>query len=222
MKKQSIIQAILDAIDDTDDSMNKHMNQLIKWSKYCEKAIGSLNGYPMKSSLITVTGSSIIVPDDCYRVYRIFLGDFTDELNLRYQELGSIKIHVENVSDDLELEYVWQDLSYSVINKLLWEEIGDKVSLIDEYDEQDVTILYQYIETDQKGYWLVNDSHIEAIKRYLIYMIAKKYMFKNFKSSKLTRNSDIMMLNEYKRDYNVGIRNARAQDQKESTIDTRG
>ena len=212
----------MNAIDETDDSMNQHMNQLIKWAKYCEKAIGSLNGYPMKASLMTVTGSSITTPDDCYMVRALFLGDFTAELNLRYYDMGTVTIHVENIEEDLELEYVWQDLSYSVINKLLWEEVGDKLSLVDVYDEQQVTMLYQYIETDQKGYWIVNDSHIEAVKRYLIYMIAKKYMFKNFKSSKLTRNSDIVMLNEYKRDYNVGIRNARAEDQKESTIDTRG
>jgi hypothetical protein len=197
------------------------MNQLIKWSKYCEKAIGSRNGYPMKASLMTVAGSSITTPDDCYNVYALFLGDFTGELNLRYQELGSVRIHVENVSDYFGLEYVWQDLSYSPINKLLWEEIGDKLSLTDEYDQQDLTILYQYIETDQKGYWLINDSHIEAIKRYLIYMIAKKYMFKNFKSSKMTRNTDIIMLKDYYRDYNIEIRNARAEDQKESIIDTR-
>lgn len=222
MKKQSIMQAVMNAIDETDDSMNKHMNQLIKWARYCEKAIGSLNGYPMKSVLLTVTGSSITQPDDCYKVYKLFLGDFTDELNLRYQDIGCVKINVENIDEDAQLEYVWQDLSYSTINKLLWEEIGDKLSLADEYDQQDVTMLYQYIETDQKGYWLVNDSHVEAIKRYLIYMIAKKYMFKNFKSSKLTRNSDILMLRNYERDYNIGIRNARAEDQKESTIDTLG
>jgi len=220
MKKQSIIQAVIDAIDDTDDSMNKHMNQLIKWAKYIEKQIGSLNGYPLKSVLLNVAGSSLDMPDDCYKVYKIFLGDFISETNLRYADLGQVTIHVENIDDTNDLENVWQDLSYASINKLLWEEIGNKISLVDDYDAQDVTVLYFYIETDQKGYWLVNDSHLEAIKRYLIYMMAKKYMFKNFKSSKLTRNADIMMVNEYKRDYNIAIRNARAEDQKESPVDS--
>ena len=84
MKKKSIIQPILDAIDETDGSIARHMNQLIKWAKYIEKEIGSLNGYAFKSELFTVIGSSIILPSDCYRVHKLFLGDFTETANLRY------------------------------------------------------------------------------------------------------------------------------------------
>jgi hypothetical protein len=222
MKKQSIIQAILDAIDETDGSIAKHMNQLIKWAKYCEKSIGSLNGYPFKAAFFTVTGSAITLPDDCYRVKALFLGNQTDKLNLRYADPGSRVISVDNRSDDTDLEYVWEGLSSQAINKVLWEEVGDILSLPDQFETTEMTVLYQYIQTDEKGYWVVNDSHIEAIKRYLIYMISKKFLFRNFKSSKMTRANDLLIVDQYKKDYSVAIRNARAEDGKESPLDTRG
>lgn len=222
MKKVSIIQPILDAVDETDDSIVKHMNTLIKWAKYCEKAIGSVNGYPVKQTLAVVTGVTMKLPDDCYRPLCLFLGDLTETLNLRYAENGLQTIHVENLSDDEQLEHVWDDLAYPANKQLQWEEIGDSLSLVDELNNQDVTLVYQYIQTDMQGYWLVNDSHVEALKRYIIYQIAKKYQFKNFKSDKLTRQADIAMVKEYERLYSVAIRNARALDTHESQIDTRG
>lgn len=222
MKKVSLIQPILDAVDETDDSITKHMNQLIKWAKYCEKAIGSRGGYPFKIVAVNVTGTAFTLPDDCYRPLALYLGDLSAILNLRYAEDGFKTIHVENLDDDEGLEYVWEDLSYPNHHLLKWEEIGNKLSLVDEFDNQDVTLVYQYIETDFKGYWIVNESHSEAIKRYIIYMVAKKYQFKNFKSDKLTRQADIAMVKEYERQYSYAIRNARALDTQENPIDTRG
>lgn len=224
MKKLSLIQPILDAIDETDGTVSKHMNQLIKWAKYIEKEIGTKTGYPYKSSLVTITGALIDQPDDCYRVKTLLPGNHTDRLNLAYLNQGarmiSVDNRVDNLNDSMDLEYVWQELTVWPINRVLWEEVGDKISLADEYVNQQMTIIYQYIETDEKGYWKINDSHSEAIKRYLIYMIAKKYLFKNFKSSKMTRNGDMNFVADLKRDYNIAIRNARAEDNKESPIDT--
>ena len=222
MKRLNIMQPILDAIDETEESMSRHMNQLIKWAKYCEKSIGSYRGYKFKTAVITVSGSTVVLPADCYHPVALFLGDLSSIVNLRYLDETSAKIHVENISDIDDIEYVWSELSYPNTTKLVWEEIGSILSLVDGYDSQKVTLIYQYIETDIQGYWLINESHSDAVKKYVIYMIAKKYMFKNFKSSKLTRNADIMMVNEYKRDYNIAIRNARALDNEHSPLDIIG
>jgi hypothetical protein len=224
MKKQSIMQAILNALDETDDSITKHMNQLIKWARYCEKSIGSLNGYKWTSKLFTVNNSEIILPDDCYRVLFLISGDHVDETNLRYADLQSLYINVDDtgLTNYLgPLQLVWQDLSYGRVDKLLWEEVGNIIQLADQYDNQSITVVYQYIETDEKGYWMVNDSHVEAIKRYLVYMIAKKYLWNSFKSAKMLRGNEMQLVETYKRDYNFAIRDARAQDQKESPIDTK-
>jgi len=225
MKKISIIQPIIDAIDETDGSANKHMNQMIKWARYIEKEIGTKTGYPYKASFVTLTGAMIDQPDDCYKVHNILLGNYTDRLNLKYltssHKIISVDNRYDNINDQLDLEYVWQELNSWPVNKTLWEEVGDKISMADEYFNQQMTIIYQWIETDEKGYWKINDSHSEAIKRYIIYMLAKKYMFKNFKSSKMTRNGDMAFVTDLKGDYNIAIRNARAKDNAESPIDTR-
>ena len=220
MKKVSIRQTILNAIDDTDDNIARHMNMLIKWAKYCEKAIGSKNGYRIKSSLHTVTDGEIMSPDDCYKVWGIIPGDYTDQLNLRYMNLDTINVHVENVSDDLDFEWVWGDLSTTKLPSMLWEEIGDRITIVDQYEDTDVTLVYQFIEVGEDGYWLINETHVDAITKYLIYMYAKKFMFKNFKASKLTRQSDLFMLKMYKDDYSHAIRNARALDGEESPMNT--
>ena len=219
MKKVTIMQAVLDAIDETNGSISKHMNQLIKWAKYCEKSIGSLQGYPVKVTLFTVNDSSVVLPDDCYRVLYVINGDYTDQANLRYKDLEGITVHIENITIDPSVEYVWQNMNAPLISNALWEEVGNILSIIDLTDGSAVTLVYQYIETDMKGYWIVNENHIDAIKKYLIYMISKKFMFKNFMSSKLTRNSDLAMLQDYKRDYNIAIRNARAEDNKETPVE---
>lgn len=220
MKKISIRQAILDAIDDTDGAIARNMNVLLKWAKYCEKAIGSANGYPVKASLHTVVNASIDSPDDCYMVLGVIPGDYTAELNLKYCNLDTININVENVSDDLDLEYVWADFSVKRIPKMLWEEVGNKVNIVDQYENADVTLVYQYIETDDKGFWLVNETHLDAITKYLVYKYAKKFVFRNFKSSKLTRNTDLIVVEGYKKDYSHAIRNARALDAQESPMNT--
>jgi hypothetical protein len=227
MKKITIRQAILDAIDETDDTIARHMNTLLKWAKYCEKAIGSVNGYPFKSALFTVNQGEITMPDDCYTCCMIVPGDYTSEINLRYIDQKLVMVNVEDFLDftphDLEMhdvEFIWSDLSYKVIPKALWEEIGDKVNLIDQYEGQQVTMVYQYIQTDDKGYWLVNESHMEAIKKHLIYMISKKYLYSSFRAGRMTRNNDMQMVQSYKIDRDQSIRNARALDNQENPINT--
>jgi hypothetical protein len=222
MKKVSIRQAILDAIDDSDDQIARHMNTLLKWAKYCEKAIGSANGYPVKSSLHTVLDNHIDTPPECYKVIAMFPGDRTAEFNLQYEKRGGVTVHVENISDDTDLEYVWGNMSTTRIVEVLWDEVGDQVNIVDQYNNMKVTLVYQYIPTDDNGYWLVNETHVDAITKYLVYKYAKKFTFKNFKSSKLTRGADIQMVELYKRDYSHAIRNARALDGEENPMNTLG
>lgn len=220
MKKVSIRQTILDAIEDSDDQIARHMNTLLKWAKYCEKAIGSANGYPYKSALLTVSENHISTPAECYKVIAVLPGDYTSEFNLQYLKDSNVTIHVENISDEDDLEYVWGSLSNVRISEVLWEEIGDQVNIVDQYNGMDVTLVYQYIQTDAKGYWLINETHVDAITKYLVYKYAKKFVFKNFKSSKLTRGADITMLQIYKSDYSHAIRNARALDGEEGPMNT--
>jgi hypothetical protein len=217
MKKVSIRQAMLDAIDDTDEQMGRYPNQLLKWAKYLEKSIGSALGYPITSELQNVTGCFLTLPSNCYRVIGVIPGDYTEELNIQYRDLSNPIIKIDEISD--EVTYVWIPENTTWVTPVFWEEIGDQLHLINEYEDQDMTLVFQYIPTDEKGFWLVNESHLDAIKKYLIYMMAKKYGWKIFKSDKLLRSGHLEMLKELKRDYNIAVRSARADDGKESEFE---
>jgi len=217
MKKVSIRQAILDAIGDTDEQMGRYPNQLLKWAKYIEKEIGSALGYPVKNEMQVITGCYLDLPADCYRVIGVIPGDWEDQLNIQYRDLKSPLYNIDEVSD--EISYVWFPENTTWVNPTFWEEIGDQLHLIKEYEDQEMTLCYQYIPTDEKGFWMVNESHIDAIKKYLIYMMAYKFRWKIFKSDKLLRPGHIETLKDYKRDYSIAVRSARAEDGKESEFE---
>lgn len=217
MKKVSIRQSILDAIGDTDEQMGRYPNQLLKWAKYIEKEIGSALGYPIKNELQTITGYYFTLPADCYMVIGVIPGDHSEELNIQYRNLKNPLINIDEVST--EITYVWIPENTTWISQAFWEEIGDELHLIKEYEGQLMTLVYKYIPTDDKGFWFVNESHIDAIKKYLIYMMAYKFRWKMFKSDKLLRQGHIETLNELKRDYNIAVRSARAEDGKESEFE---
>ena len=64
MKRISLRQAIIDAVEETDANLARYPNQSLKWAKYIEREIGSLLGYKIKSKLITLTGYYLDLPDD--------------------------------------------------------------------------------------------------------------------------------------------------------------
>lgn len=217
MKKVPIRQAILDTIDQTDEFVGRYPNQLLKWAKYIEKEIGSLNGYPFKSKAFTVTGTILDLPDDCYRVIAILRGNYEDETNAHYRELGNTPYVIDEVSD--EITYVWAPQSATYVQHQLWEEIGDQLQLVREFNGEELTLVYQYIETDENGFWLVNESHLDAITKFLIYKVAFKHRWMVFKSEKLLRSGHQIMVKDLERDYNIAIRHARAEDGKESEFE---
>lgn len=217
MKKVSIRQAMIDAIGDTDDQTGRYPNQLLKWAKYIEKEIGSRLGYPVQNTLHNITGCFLDLPDNCYRVLGVIPGNFVNQLNIQYRDLRNPLVTIDKVTD--EISYIWKPENTTWANPLFWEEIGDQLHLINQYNGQEVTLVSQYIPTDDKGFWLVNESHIDAIKKYMIYMMAYKFRWKIFKSDKLLRSGHVETLNELKRDYSIAVRSARAEDGKESEFE---
>jgi hypothetical protein len=219
MKKVSIRQAILDAIEETDPEVGRDMPLLLKWAKKCEQSIGSALGYKRIAKTYTVTGGEITLPDDCLTVFQVLFGDYEDTVNAFYRDYEETVTQSDARITDLELDWMWMPQDSYTINPTLWEVYGDTLNLIGEYSEQDITIQYSYLEQDDRGYYLVNESHIEAIKRYIILEAAKKFRWKIFRSGKLLRVSHQEMIRDLKLDYKHAMRNARAQDGSESEFE---
>jgi hypothetical protein len=219
MKRVSIRSGFTDAIESSDDSLGRFPVQMMKWAKYIEKEIGSVKGHKVKAVTVTVTGCYINLPPDCYQVLGVFPGDYEDECNIQYRDITSPLIQ-EDVIEGVDvygrdLTYLWVPMNTTWIKALAWEEVADQLHMIQKYDNQEMTLVYNYIETDQKGYWIVNESHIDAISKYIQFKFAKKFRWKMFKSDKLLRQGHMITLKDLEKDYNTAVRHARAEDGKE-------
>lgn len=223
MKRISIRQAMIEAIEQTDEGLGRYPNQMLNWAKYIEKAIGSKNGYKVKSAASFVTGSSITLPDDCYSVLGIIPGNWEDETNIQYRNISNPMIQEDILSGadvyGRDLSKLWIPENTTWINETYWEIVGNEIQLINQYTNQELTLVYQYNETDDKGYWIVNESHIPAIAKYIVYMYSKKYLWKSLKGEKMLRQGTVMTVKDYKNEYNRAIRNARAEDGQETPFE---
>lgn len=221
MKRISIRQPIIDAIDETDSSLSRFQNQMLKWAKYLEKEIGSKHGYKIRAQTITVDGATITLPDDCYRVLMLIPGDHEDEANIQYINMTwpNVRSDEEDHEDD-DYSWLWRPAETMYVQPYLWEEIADELNLLYEYTDTEMTIVYQQIETDRYGFWIINESHSDAIKKYIKFMVAGKYNWKLFKSDKMLRQGHITFVEQLRHDYNVAVRHARAEDGRETPFQT--
>ena len=214
---------MIEAVEMTDEGLNRYPVQMLKWAKYIEKEIHSLLGYKIKSVSKSLTGCYFDLPSDCYHVIGMVPGNYEDECNMQYRDLSEPLIQDDMVTDYNLLSrndsMLWIPVNTTWVREMWWEEIGDQLHMIDTFTDQEMTLIYQYIKTDQKGYWIVNESHIDAIAKYIVYMYAKKYRWKMFKSDKLLRQGHILTLEDLKSDYNIAVRHARAEDGKESPFE---
>lgn len=224
MKKVSIRVAIANAIEEMDDAASRYQNQMLRWAKYIEQEIGSKLAYPYKAKAVTVNQCLVDIPTEAFRVWDIIPGDYEDVCNLQYRTMNSTirtderVIEVDGTSK-IDITYLWIPQETARVNSLLWQEIGDHISFVKNYDGQVVTLLFQEIQLDEKGFWLVNESHIDAIKKYLFFMTAKKFGWKEFKSSKLLRANTLSYIKDLERDYSIAVRHARAEDGRESEFE---
>lgn len=220
MKQISIRQPMIIAVDETDEGLSKFPNQMLKWAKYIEKAIGTPNAYKWKAKKYTITGNTIELPDDCYRPLKILPGDWEDECNAKYIETYNSIVKQDTIKDAGEygrdLVIVWKPLESNWLPEENWTELKDTIEFIYNYTEKEFTLIYEYIETDPEGFWLINESHERAIADYIIYKYSKKLQWKLFKSSKLLRQGHIVTIRDLEHKYNISIRNARVEDLKES------
>lgn len=223
MKKVNIRQGILDAIDQTDPSLMRFEAQMMKWSRWVEKSIGSKNAYPRAGKAYELTGSVIELPDNSLQVLAVLIGDYEEDLNAIYRTVYGTQIQTTTQTDYLDgrdIDYIWQSLNATLVPETFWEQVGNELNLISEYTETTITVIYTHLEKNDQGYYIVNESHIDAISKYIIYMFSKKNLWRIFKSEKLLRASSIELSKEYKRDYHAAVRNARAEDGAETPFET--
>lgn len=210
MKRLSVKEALLNVIEDTDDSID--LNIAMRWATRTEKKINSKRGYILRSALRTVANCKVSLPEDCVEVLMVLEGDYMDEQG-KFSDLYMDSL-INDYTDELGIEHYWINLDATTVSPALWEEFGNELMLSSEYDDLEVTIQYKALETDTEGYLVVNESHIDAIEAYLRYKIADKYRHILFKKEKILRDGHTYYVEERKNEYHRAIRQARAEDTK--------
>jgi len=211
MEKVKLNQAILEFIENTDDIDARQIMVLEKWAKKCEKAIGSYFGYRPKSFLSVVDKNEIPLPDDCAKLIDVFYGDQTDKLlDIFFRNLEDPLIRESEIGVDL---FLWSSLEAYLVAKILWQVHGNVIIVDSEFDEEQVTLAYLAYDTDEHNNIIINESHIDAIWKYLKHMVAERDTWKIFRSeNKLLRQSHLEYIKHLKFERNMAIRNARAID----------
>jgi len=216
MKKIKLRQAIIDAIDETDENLLKYEAQCIKWGKYIERKIKSINNHKRFAKLFTVTGSVIELPEECFLVMDAYYGNYENDLTIYYNTIENSLLPNSDERADSDDEYIWLPMNDAQVKRPIWEQIGNELQFTSKFNSQEITVLYTSYEYDNENDIIINESHLEAIKKYIIYQFAKKYRWNVFKSEKLLRSSHFEMVNQLEREYNQEVRNARAEDRDES------
>ena len=220
MKKVSIQTAFVEAIEQTDEGLARYQNQMMKWAKYIEREIGTQHKLPVKAKAYELTGCALKEPDDCERVIGFILGDYEDECNLQYRNINTPVIYVDRVQDTKAdtgyVDYIWMPANTTWFSPVYWEIYGDTINFVNDMTGKTVTMIYNRIDTDKQGNWLVNQSHISAIAMYIAYRYSKKYRWRAFRSQKMLRQGDLAMISSLEREYSQAVRNARALDNQET------
>lgn len=217
MPRKSIKHAIVDAIDQTDATLARYENQMIKWAHYIEKAIGSKDGYKRVAKAYTIDGSVIEKPAGCVKVLRVLYGNHEDKINAYYQDEARLFVQrTEETYDGITVIMGWSEAENYIMSELIWDEYEDKVNFLQNLQGREITVFYNQIDVDDQGYWIVQESHIKAITDYIIYMFAKKNLWRTLKSDRMIRNTELNNIQILKAQYETSIRNARAEDGNET------
>ncbi len=220
MSRKSIKHAIVNAIDETDASLGRYEVQMIKWAQYIEKAIGSKDGYKRIAKAYTVEGSEIEKPEGCVKVLKVLYGNHEDRINSYYQSQERLLVNkTHEVMDGMKIIIGWSEAENYIVSELIWDEYGDKINFLNELKGREITIFYNKIDVDEEGYWIVQESHIKAITDYIIYMFAKKNLWKTLRSDKMIRSTELMNIDKLEAKYAKSIRNARAEDGNETPFE---
>jgi len=217
MKSISLDSIVNDLIDETNDVYENMRPTLMEWAKKCDLRISSEYQFQRKYAEMVPTGCCLDIPCDGVHVLGIILGHYDIDCGIYFDDVfnGGYKYEEITFYDSLGLpitwSFKWLDNSvYSVQTR--WHIEGNKVVFEDCLDGQDITMCYLgYANTDAKGYPLVNESHADAIVRFLKIKILEKEKHRKLISNEYINQISADIANE-KKEYKRAVRLARAED----------
>jgi len=217
IKRVSVLQAITDFAQNTDDPAAKDVLLLLKLAKRVERKINTFKGHKLKAITVTVDGSTVDIPDDAYNVLKIYPGDLTGNIANYWADLYTIGISYETV---YETDFIWSSLDkYQWVDSKLFDLINEEIVFPTSFNDQTFTIFYNTVELDSMGYMIVNESHIQAISTYFKQFFVERINYKSFRKARMLRGNDLEYQRQVKRDHFVAMASAKSEDLSISPMD---
>jgi len=213
-KKISIKSCVTEAVDVTDPTILNIMPTLMRWGVRADQKIGSYSNYITKIGILTVSNCKADIPCDAVLIKHILLGDYGCDCDLFNSNNLLVNTDEFDISQgDLVYThaYYWSDLYGVCISDIPWSIEGDCIKLDTNYDGTDITVQYLAYETDDEGYPVVNESHRDAIKYYIMTQLDEREEWALKRKGQLN-NAFFSSAERIIRKYKKAVRYARAQD----------
>lgn len=205
----SIQTPVIDAMEMCAIENDKDRMVFTRWAYQAEKEIGSRYAYIKKIAVLDIVGCTACLPDDAAYVQRAVLGDFGCECtDLFYRWCGSISGSSAFSSPEgptfLIVDAGSGDGDFSTAIPIDYEIQDNKIVLMVPRDGQKLTVQYVGYKTDCDGFLEINENHVLAITAYICW----KYFMRKRRPS----NEDFSKKNDWHREWDREVGNARAQD----------
>ena len=177
-KLLSIKIPVSNALEDMGIDIAKDIPTFTRWATDAEKSIGSYYSLCKKIEVIKVKHCSAKVPCDAAFIQMVLLGNFgCDCWDLFTRCTQNFDTLTAAVSDTfLIIDSPGTDNGV-VLGGPKWEVQGGNIVFTRDYDNQYITIQYLGLKTDEDGFVLVGENHVEAIVNYIMYKYAVRSRF---------------------------------------------
>jgi hypothetical protein len=169
---------VLHALDDMGIDHGKNIPDFIRWAATAENEIGSARSLKKQIVVLTVDKYRAELPCGAKYVQRVLLGDYGcncyDLFDYLCQFSRSISFKQTDTFLVVDNPGGGRDVSICPVS---WDVQDNHIILNGNYDKQKITIQYLGLQTDEEGFPLVCENHVEAIIEYIMYRYAKRSRF---------------------------------------------
>lgn len=211
-KLVSIKVPVLNAIEDMGLDIAKDVPTFTRWAADAEKQIGSYYSFVRKIDVITAKNCTVNLPCDCSHVQYVILGDYGCDCSDLFSRCYVASTSIGASTTDTFLIIDKPETGNVVLGGLLWEVQNGQIVFNKDYNNQKVTVQYLGFKTDEDGFPLVGENHVEAIVTYIMYKFARRSRFSPIKM-------DHMDVRELWREWNRLASNSRADDGEITDVD---
>lgn len=203
----SIKTPIVDAMDLLDIDHMQNTPVFTRWATLAEKEIKSYFQYERKVCTLPIKGHVCELPCDAEFLQRAIVGQVTNSVDLFNNLCSQVLLDSTTINASSLGTFLIMDVGsgYTTILGSIPHVVQDnKILLNQNMDGQYLTIQYLGYKTDDEGFLMIGQNHVQAIKWYIIWMFYYRKKRKN--------SLEYGQMNKAETEWHRECANARAKD----------